>query len=302
MKEERYTGCLLGLGVGDALGAPLEFMSAEQILIKHGVVREMIGGGWLNVRPGETTDDTAMALTLAESLIEKKTFDRDDAAARYVAWLRSGPRDVGNTIRASLTRIGEGMEPEEASAEAHFEVGGKTAGNGAAMRAAPLALAFPDSEEKLLAHARADAAVTHHDPLAGQGSAALVLMIAAALGPGKDKTAVPGKAREVLSALGEARAVPDPSGKEAKDLRPTGFVLDTLECAAWAFLSGKGFEDCLVRAVNLGGDTDTIGAITGALCGAWYGAPKIPDRWLRPLDQRTALEEAGKALFTGSFA
>ncbi|MHC4600758.1 MAG: ADP-ribosylglycohydrolase family protein [Planctomycetota bacterium] len=297
MKEERYIGCLLGLGVGDALGAPMEFMSAPQIQIKHGMVKEMIGGGWLNVRPGETTDDTAMALALAESLVEKKTFDRDDTAARYVAWLRSGPRDVGNTVRASLNRIAEGMDPEEASAETHSEVGGKTAGNGTAMRAAPLALAFHDREEELIAHSRADATITHHDPLAGLGSAALNLMIATALGPGKDRKVVPDKAREILTRLGEARAVPDPSGKEAGDLRPTGFVLDSLECAIWAFLTGKGFEDALVRAVNLGGDTDTIGAICGALCGAWYGAPKIPARWIQPLDKREALEGAAKALF-----
>ncbi|MHC4778560.1 MAG: ADP-ribosylglycohydrolase family protein [Planctomycetota bacterium] len=296
MKQERYTGCMLGLGVGDALGAPLEFMSASQILIKHGMVREMIGGGWLNVRPGETTDDTAMALALADSIVSKGGFDREDAAARYIDWLRTGPKDAGNTIRASLSRIAEGIPIDEASALAHSEIGGKSAGNGTAMRCAPLALAFADRDEELIIHSRAEAAITHHDPVAGGGSAALNIMISTALGPGKDKSSVIPRAREVLSASGESSTVPDPGSKDAGELRPTGYVIDSLECAIWAFLKGKGFEDCLVHAVNLGGDTDTIGAICGALSGAWYGASRIPARWLSALDRREDLENAGKAL------
>jgi ADP-ribosyl-[dinitrogen reductase] hydrolase len=297
MKEDRYLGCLLGLGVGDALGAPLEFMSASQIRIKHGTVRTMLGGGWQHARPGETTDDTAMALALAESLVEKNGFDVDDVTQRYVAWMRSGPKDVGNTIRATLSRIASGADPEEACAAVHSEVGGKTAGNGTVMRCPSLALAYPLDAEALITHSKAEARITHFDPLAGLGSASLNLMIAAALGPGKDKAAIPQAARKALESVNGEHAVPDPSGKRAYDLRPTGFVLDTLECALWAFLNGKSFEDAMVLAVNLGGDTDTIGAVCGALCGTWYGVGKIPKDWLNVLDKRQALEGAAKTLF-----
>jgi len=297
MKEERYIGCMLGLGAGDALGAPVEFMSPSQIRIKHGIVKNMIGGGWLQARPGETTDDTAMALALAESLLEKRGFDREDVAKRYVEWLRTGPKDVGNTIVASLKRIGEGEEIEEASASVHSETGSKTAGNGTVMRCASLGLAFAGKPEALIEHSRAEARITHFDPRAGFGSAALNLMIASALGPGKDKGAVVQAAREALAGTGGENVVPDPGGKKQVDLRPTGFVLDTLECAVWAFLDGKGFEDCLVKAVNLGGDTDTIGAVCGALAGAWYGASKLPARWADVIDRRRELESAGKRLF-----
>ncbi len=296
MLEDRYAGCLLGLGAGDALGAPLEFMSPSQIRIKHGTVREMIGGGWLHLRPGETTDDTAMALCLAESLAEKGAFDREDAASRYVAWLKSGPRDAGNTTRASLTRIAEGMDIDQASAAVHSEVEGKTAGNGALMRCAPLALAFPSEPETLIAHTKSDAGITHHDPLAGLGAAALNLLVAGALGPAKDKASLLEQTHEILAARDESHALPDPAGKKAADLRPTGYVLDTLECALWAFLNAKGFEACLVLAVNLGGDADTTGAVCGALAGAWYGASKIPARWLSALDRRPSLARVAKRL------
>jgi ADP-ribosyl-[dinitrogen reductase] hydrolase len=297
MKLERFTGCLLGLGVGDALGAPIEFMSAEQIRIKHGIVRDMLGGGWLHLRPGETTDDTALALALAGSLLEKGAFDRDDAARRYVAWLASNPPDVGNATRASLSRIAAGMDPYEASAQAHNESGGRTASNGALMRCAPVALAFPRDAAALVDVSLADARITHHDPLAGWSCAAWNVMIAAALGEEKDKARLPALAAATLSARGAPAALPDPSAKREGDLNPTGYALDTLECALWAFLRGKTFEECLVLAVNLGGDADTIGAVCGALAGAWHGAAKIPDRWLRPLDRRQALEEAGRGFF-----
>ena len=101
--QSRYRGCLLGLAVGDALGGPVEFMTTEQIIAKRGKpVREMIGGGWLKLRPGETTDDTAMARALAESLVAVGGFDAADVAARYVRWMQSKPPDIGNITRIAL--------------------------------------------------------------------------------------------------------------------------------------------------------------------------------------------------------
>jgi ADP-ribosyl-[dinitrogen reductase] hydrolase len=275
-------------------------MSPSQIRIKHGTVREMIGGGWMHLRPGETSDDTALALALAESLISCATYDREDAAKRYLDWLKTGPKDVGNTTRASLVRISEGAEIADAAKGTHSEVEGKTAGNGALMRTAPLALAFPGDVAGLVKNSRADASLTHFDPVAGFACAALNLLISTALGPGKEKAGVMEAAREKLLQAGESGVLPDPLKKRSYDMHPTGYALNTLECAMWAFLKGGSFEECIVLAVNLGGEAGTVGSVCGALAGAWYGAPKIPERWLAVLDRKAELEAAARKFFERS--
>lgn len=110
---------MLGLTIGDALGGPVEFMSARQIALKHGLITEMIGGGWLHLRPGQTTDDTAMAMCLLQSLAQCGHYNRADTASRYIAWMNSGPLDIGNTIAGVLTYIVKGIDPDDAAERYH---------------------------------------------------------------------------------------------------------------------------------------------------------------------------------------
>ncbi len=294
---EKFEGCLLGLAVGDALGGPLEFLTRDQIGIRHATVTEMIGGGWLNLRPGETTDDTAMALALAESLVAKKGFDPADVVQRYLRWYRTGPKDVGNTIRAALRHVDDGGDWKEAAARASEIVRGETAGNGAMMRCAPLALLRHRDLNALVRDVVAEARLTHLDPRAGAGSAALGVTIALALQE-TDRKKLLDRAFEALenNADGVANLLPDVSAKREGELRPEVFVLDSLEVALWHFLRAKNLEECLIKIVNTGGDADTIGAIAGALGGAFWGVGAIPTRWLRTIQERTTIKALARDL------
>lgn len=174
---DRARGCLLGLAVGDALFGPVEFMTPEQIVAEHGgALTEMVGGGWLSLRPGQHTDDTAMALCLAHSLIEQHGYAAEDVLRRYVQWSQSGPVDIGGTVAGSLALISSGVRVADATLRVHERNMGESAGNGTIMRCAPLALAF-DADE-LDQHARTDALLTHHDPVGGDATAAFCALLA----------------------------------------------------------------------------------------------------------------------------
>lgn len=287
--QSRYRGCLLGLATGDALGGPVEFMTTEQIIAKRGKpVREMIGGGWLKLRPGETTDDTAMARALAESLVAAGGFDAADVAARYVAWLRSDPRDVGNTVRYALRGWQMGLGVPSAALGAHRQTRGKSAGNGTIMRCAPIALRYAEDERRLVDASHDEALITHFDPQAWTGSVAVNLLIARLLlgaEPGVAIKDVAYRIRRMPKAACEvAQVLETTSGAIRGGLLPaSGFVLDTLRIAVWALLGNTSFEETVVAAINLGGDADTQGAVAGALAGARYGVEAIPRRWLDAL-------------------
>ncbi len=295
---DRFQGCLLGLAVGDALGGPLEFMTADDILGKYGApVREMVGGGWLSLRPGEYTDDTQMTQCIAESLVERRVFDMADVARRFVAWYDSHPKDIGNITRLALQALKQGTPWQEAGRLAHQQTGGRSAGNGSVMRCAPLALYGWRDYEQLIADSVASSRVTHWDDLACYGAAALNLIVAELL-HGRRQGAV----EEAIEALGASspavtQRLAEAAGKRRADLRPTGFVLDTLEAAVWCWQRAGDFEEALVAAVNLGGDADTIGAVCGALAGADFGLTGIPPRWLDVLEGRTHLAHLAQALY-----
>src|SRR4051794_19782753 len=176
--QNRYRGCLLGLAVGDALGGPVEFMNTEAILKRYGKpVREMVGGGWLKLKPGETTDDTAMARILAESIIQNNGVETIEIARRYVDWMNSNPPDIGNITRLALRAFLTGLTVPQAALGAHRQTGGKSAGNGTIMRCAPIALRYADDERRLIDGSRDEALITHFDPQASTGSIAVNLLI-----------------------------------------------------------------------------------------------------------------------------
>lgn len=295
LTQSQFQGTLLGLAAGDALGGPVEFMSRFEIAQRYGGgVRKMVGGGWLHLRPGETTDDTAMALALAESLVARGTFDVDDVAGRYVEWLRSDPKDVGNITKLALRAWGKGVTLPAASMGAHRQLGGKSAGNGTIMRCAPIALRYAYDERRMVDAAHDEALITHFDPRAWTGSVAACLLIYQLLRDVPPPQAVaaviarlrrePRASAEVIATL--AAVKPEQRGDE---LSNNGFVLDTLRIAVWALLGNNSFETTVVAAVNQGGDADTQGAVAGAFAGALYGSDAVPESWLQPLMGREQL-------------
>ncbi|MGO9753824.1 MAG: ADP-ribosylglycohydrolase family protein [Solirubrobacteraceae bacterium] len=288
---DRARGALLGLAVGDALGGPLEFLSADEIRAHHGApVRDYIGGGWLALEAGHGTDDTALALALARSAATSIGYDPGRALAAYLEWFRSDPPDVGATTRAALAAADAGIATTLATVatEEFHQHTGRTAGNGSLMRVAPIALRhFRESERRARA-ARTDSKLTHYDDHAADACAWLCDVIAALLaGVDPAELAAPvSLEREWEVALADAAVVAN--GPAA------GHVGTTLGVASAALRTADSFEEGLVWAVNLGGDADTNGAVAGALLGARFGASKIPSHWLEQLavkDEADALAE-----------
>lgn len=275
-RMDRYEGAMLGVAVGDALGAPLEFTGADAIRRKYGgPVREMVGGGWLSVEPGEVTDDTQMTLAVAEGFAEKE--DGNEllrTASNFLRWYATKPKDVGGTCAAVLEEMQYEWESEidwyDAAHRLFVATGGQTAGNGALMRTIyPILWGFDESEAAGLS---VDVAkLTHSHPVVRDTTSRYARAIWRIIH--EDAGAVPQRVKRHLDLLPN---VPDP--------KPSGYCLDSLACAADSVRRTNSFEDALVDAVNRGGDADTIGAITGGLAGAIYGASAIPARWIDALD------------------
>ena len=267
---DRALAAFLGLAIGDALGATVEFMTSREIAVEHGVLRDIVGGGWLHLKAGAVTDDTAMSLALARSLVRKGELDLVDLCEEFAAWLRSGPPDVGNTCRRGIRRyIQRGIvtgPPNEGDA-----------GNGAAMRVLPTAIASHGDPARARRWAVEQGRVTHNHPLSDAACDTLSGMLAALIAGGGRAAA----ARLVDGLVGRYptfRFVPYRGMSSA-------YVVDTLQTAFDGYFATTSFEDCLIRTVNHGGDADTTGAIVGALAGATYGIEAIPRRWLKALDR-----------------
>ena len=281
--RDRFRGALLGLAVGDALGAPAEFLTPLQVRDRWGVLDEMVGGGCHNVRPGEATDATEMMLLLGESLIAVGEFDPEDVVSRYRAWFASGPADVSLTTRTVMLALAAGTPWDLASRRAYEVLGFPTAGNGSLMRCAPVALRFfhdPDSRRRVSLR---ESTLTHYEHLAGWSCVALnELVVAAMTGTISESLPVIAAALDT-DAPRVATALREAVGAEPDEIHAASFVLDSLRAAVWAVLHTESFEGALVEIVNRGGDCDTVGAVAGALAGARYGADAIPARWLEPL-------------------
>lgn len=265
---QNVAGTLLGLAVGDALGAPLEGLPPPEK-----TVTDMGCGGIHDIARGEFTDDTLQAVGLARSLVCCRGFSPEDFLHRLIADFDRAPQYYGPTSRLVFSLIKDGFSPEEAARLAHARNGGSRT-NGSVMRGPPLGIFYAP------AHVRepslACSALTHHDPVAGECSAFVNLMISEMCrGTSKVRAFCRALDRcedaEVLERVGNFHAWPlDPS---------LDAVLAT-HCAVAVFMSADSFEKTVVRAVNLGGDADTIGAIAGALAGACYGFSAVPHRWL----------------------
>ncbi len=266
--RQRARATLLGLAIGDALGATVEFMTASEIRARHGVHRKLTGGGWLDLEPGQVTDDTEMSLCIARSIVEVG-FSAEDIARRFVAWYRGRPTDVGNTCRRGITRfMTQGTvqgPPNEGDA-----------GNGATMRMAPIAVAALADAATLETMAVAQAHITHHHPVSDAACILVGTLIQGALiGHGMDR--LQRHAEATAAAFPCFRYQPYPG-------LSTAYVVDTLQTVLHFLFATSSFEECLVATVNQGGDADTTGAIAGAIAGAYYGLDGIPREWMRRLD------------------
>lgn len=270
----RVRASLLGCAVGDALGATVEFMTPREIQHTYGVHDEIRGGGWLHLSAGQVTDDTLMSLCIARS-IANLDWAPKDIAERFAAWLRSKPVDVGATCRRGIRRF-----MLEGTLEAPPNDG--DAGNGAAMRMAPVAIATLGDTALMEQRAVQQAHLTHHHPLS-DAACVLVghLIQMGCLGKERERLL-----QHVHTTIG---TVPAFRFNPYRGLA-TGYVTDTMQTVLHHFFRTRCFEDCLVGTVNQGGDADTTGAIVGAIAGAYYGLDGIPSRWLRRLDPQVVQE------------
>lgn len=271
--NDRALAAYLGFAIGDALGATVEFMTKGEIASQYGVHRDIVGGGWLKLAPGEVTDDTQMSLALGRSILRKRDLDARDVCEQFAAWLKTGPADVGNTCRRGIRRyIMDGTVAGPVSEG--------DAGNGAAMRVLPVALATFEEPGKAKAWTLAQAHTTHRHPLSDDACIALVRMVHGLL-RGGGKNVVRAEAGVLASKHRVFRFEPYPG-------QCSGFIVDTMQTVLHHYLAADTFADCIVRTVNQGGDADTTGALAGMLAGATYGLDTIPAHWLARLDRHAA--------------
>jgi ADP-ribosyl-[dinitrogen reductase] hydrolase len=267
--SQRALGSYLGLAVGDALGATVEFMTAREIAAVHKVHRNIAGGGWLRLKAGHVTDDTEMALALGDALTHGGIDDVHKIAAAYVKWMQSCPVDIGNTCRRGIRRYMLQGTTEATPAP-------DSAGNGAAMRNLPVVLATLDDEVSFERLTLQQAHITHNHPYSDAGTLTLGRMTRRLL-RGEGLAAAHAEVTLLIEILSDFRFDPWPG-------MTSGYIVDTVQTVLDGFFTTASFEDCLVKVVNRGGDSDTTGALAGQLAGAFYGVQDIPERWLKKLN------------------
>jgi ADP-ribosyl-[dinitrogen reductase] hydrolase len=274
---ERAEAAYLGFALGDALGATVEFMTPREIraafMPKGGVHRDIVGGGWLRLKPGQVTDDTTMSLALGDAIIADGGKVKPLSCARaFDEWMRAKPVDIGNTVRRNLVAFRKTGDPEAPPSE-------HDAGNGAAMRVLPVALATLGRDtEEVRAAVRAQAHVTHHNAVSDAACETLVFMLQDALCGASLRELYRWRIAPFVAAY------PQFAYRPRRRENPSGWVVETLQAVFQALLDTGSFEDCLIDVVNRGGDADTTGAIAGMLAGALYGPRGLPSWWLRALD------------------
>jgi ADP-ribosyl-[dinitrogen reductase] hydrolase len=296
----RYRGALLGLAAGDALGTTVEFSPPGSFP----PVTDMVGGGVFNLKAGEWTDDTSMALCLAESLVERGEFDPRDQMERYVRWMDDGYYsvkgfcfDIGGTTSAALKRF-------KATGEAFAGVA-DGAGNGSLMRLAPAPLAFGHDADAAIRCAADSSRTTHGAPEAIDACRYMAALIVGALaGATKDElisplyAPIPG----IWNDAPLCAAIAEVAGgsflrKQPPAIRGAGYVVPSLEAALWAFANSTSFREGCLLGVNLGDDADTTGAVYGQLAGAFYGEEGIPATWRAKLAMHERIMELAEGLY-----
>jgi len=294
---DKFSGTLLGLAIGDALGAQVEFKPRGSF----DPVTDMQGGGPHDLEPGYWTDDTSMALCLAESLIESD-LDLKGQLAKYLKWYQEGYLsstgecfDIGNNTADSLNHYkmtGE-LPPEKERA----------AGNGSLMRLAPVPMYCHRDFARAVEYSGQSSLTTHNNIMAIDACRFVGGLIQKFINSKDKSTAY--KEQEINATAAilslDNRVLKAISGALAKEsaakISSDGFVINSLEASLWAFYQGNSFKEALLKAVNLGHDADTIGAITGQLAGAFYGQKAIPEPWIKKLAYREKILSLIEDLF-----
>ena len=277
---DRARGALLGLACGDAVGTTAEFKPRGSFL----PLTDMVGGGPFQLKPGEWTDDTSMALCLASSLIENG-FDQLDQMKRYMDWHREGYMssngrcfDIGNaTYEALMTfkRTGNALAGSTSP---------DSAGNGSIMRLAPVPIHYLETPELALDLCEEQSRTTHQAPECLMACRLLCEVLIRAL-QGKSKVEVLSPSQQALRMSPGLKSVASGGykSKSRDQIRGSGYVVESLEAAFWCFWNTENFKDCVLMAANLGLDADTTAAIAGQVGGAYYGKSGIPIEWLERL-------------------
>lgn len=293
----RYQGCLLGLAVGDAVGTTVEFSAKDSFPPVTG----MVGGGPFHLQAGQWTDDTSMALCLAESLVTCNGFDAKDQMNRYLNWWKWGYLsatghcfDIGMTVASALQKFANDGEPFAGSSNP------RTAGNGSLMRLAPVVLWFFPDQAQVLEYAQASSRTTHAAPEALASCRLFAQQLMNALqGKSKRETLTDIAQlpeQENLRHIAEGRYLQ----KTRAEIFGTGYCVQSLEAALWCFAKGNDFEETILLATNLGDDADTTAAIAGQLAGAFYGVNGIPQTWRDKLWQYEDIDTLARKLLAKS--
>ena len=294
--RDRALGALLGLAIGDAVGTTLEFHSRDA----QPRLEDMTGGGPFALPPGAWTDDTAMALALADSLAATDTLDCRDLMERFVRWWQHGEYsctgtcfDIGNAIRAALDRYVRTGDPFAGSTHP------RTAGNGSLMRLAPVALRFRNDRSRLIDTAADQSRTTHGAEEAVDACRAFAELLADAITGSPRADILAPRPFEGAPAIADIIAG-SWRGRARNEILSSGYVVHTLEAALWSVARTGDFRNAVLLAANLADDADTVAAVTGQLAGALYGLSGIPDRWLDRLAWKDRLLEAAQRLLPPS--
>ena len=300
--EMRYQGCLMGLAAGDALGTTVEFKAPGTF----SPLTDIIGGGPFGLDKGQWTDDTSMALCLAESLVTCLTFNASDQMDRYVRWWKEGYLssngrcfDIGNTVSQALRQYTRTGDPFAGSTDPN------SAGNGSLMRLAPVPLFFASDPERAI-HMSEDSSRTTHGAVTCLDACRFFggLIVGAIQGASKEELLSDRYApvegiwdRKPLCAEIDKIARGSFKQKEPPEIVGSGYVVQSLESALWAFYNSSTFEEGCLLAVNLGNDADTTGAIFGQFAGAYYGVADIPNQWRECLAQIDLIRQLADDLY-----
>ncbi|MEG4802970.1 ADP-ribosylglycohydrolase family protein [Microcoleus sp. ARI1-B5] len=300
---ELYRGSLLGLAVGDALGTTLEFCRPGTFE----PIKDLVGGGPFLLQPGEWTDDTSMALCLAESLIEKKGFDPVHQLETYVRWCQNGHLsstgecfDIGNTVQQALWQFEDTKKPYCGATESW------TAGNGSIMRLAPVPLFYANNPLEVIDKSGASSRTTHAAATCVDACRYFGTLIAGAVNGISKEVLLSDRycpisgywAAHPLAAEIDEIAAGSFKLRQPPEIKGTGYVVKSLEAALWAFYNSSSFAEGCLLAVNLGDDADTTGAVYGQLAGAFYGESGIPEKWLSQLTDFNLIASFAEQLLT----
>ena len=298
---DRAGASLIGLALGDAVGTTIEFKAPGSFT----PLTDMVGGGPFKLKPGEWTDDTSMALCLAESLIACSGFDPRDQMERYCRWWKDGHFsvkghcfDIGGTTRSALAHFQKTGKAYSGSTDT------RAAGNGSLMRLSPVPIAFAKKPSMAIALA-GESSRTTHGTIECVDACRYFAGLLVGLITGDSKQTVLADnyapvsglwAAEPLAPKVAAIAAGAFKEKHPPAIRGTGYVVDCLEAALWAFYSTDNFRDAVLAAANLGDDADTTAAVCGQIAGACYGTEALPKDWLQKLAMRDTIEDLASKL------